>query len=387
MKIIHTIFDYKQSVPKPLYSVYYDADSKNLKFYKLYMRGLGTKLKTVLDNLRQIARIIKSNPVFINDLTSHLRFIDIQPNQRLRLYEPFRQREIPHDSESQAQKELCKIVDGANYEPQKWMRTKAMAAVIYARMEKRGVRYGHKIVHPIYDMHTFSGRSRSTGFNIQGTNERDPVENLDTKRNYFIYFDWLAADIRMAGLLSGDEDINQSFESTDPYSMLTEQLNDDAFEITRDQCKLELLSSLYALNIDNPILNLFPRLRQWIVGHILDYKDNKPYHTILGMPIPRNKIKTSFNAIIQGSIAEAMQWSLVQLGKLRPDLIVTEVHDSLILASSHRDLKATIEIGQAIMSDPFRSILDPSPRFPVHISIGKRWKRWKYLKTYRGSLG
>jgi len=385
MYIIYTLFDYSAPKPRPLYSVICDSVSHKIVFLPIFMRGLGTTYHTAFKHLRHIKNIINNSSVMMNDVTAHLRHMKIDPESDLRICEVFNSRTVNPlpKTETEAKKVLCQWLIDGGFESQEWMRVKGLSSVVYSYLERRGIRHGHKLVYPQYSLGTFSGRSKTVGFNIQGTTDEDPISHISDKCNYMVHFDWVAADIRMAGYLSGDTSIADSFANSDPYTDISNQLTTDDFKINRKECKIEVLKSLYALDFGNPILALFPQLKAWVESKVNDYESSYDYKTILGRCIPKENMKTSFNAIIQGSIAEAMQCVLIQIGLMRPDIILTEVHDSLILVSSRMELKTTVAIGKTLMINPFKGILPSGPRFPVKVSIGQNWKKWKHYKTYR----
>jgi hypothetical protein len=49
------------------------------------------------------------------------------------------------------------------------------------------------------------------------------------------------------------------------------------------------------------------------------------------------------------------------------------------------EIKAVIDIIAPIMLYPFEGVLDSNPSFPLEVSIGKKWKKWKLHKIYRES--
>ena len=366
-----------------MYSACYDIDTKSIKFYRLFLPKIRTKLKTALDNLNELRQIMENDEVALNDTVSHFRHIPVYPGANKKLYDiPIRLRGVPK-SESDAQRTLCQIIlKHRDFQQTQWSWVRAQASMVYSYLEQRQIKYGHKIVKPIYDFNTFSGRSRTTGFNIQGSTDKYPIEH-PLGSEYFVCLDWLAADIRMAGLLSGDARINRSFIDSDPYETLSKELSSENTTIGRSECKGEIIKSLYSLQFDRPVMKLYPALRAWVIKHVLKYKYQYDFKTVLGRPITKAKIKTSINAIIQGSVADAMQCVMLRLGSVNPDIIITEIHDSLILAGTRRNLKTVIYVGTKLMARPFHGILYRDLRFPVRVSVGRHWKQWKYLTTYR----
>ena len=66
---------------------------------------------------------------------------------------------------------------------------------------------------------------KSTGFNIQGFSEKVFVHNVSAlEGDLLVHFDWICADIRVASLLSGDENLKRSFVKSDPYKFLMKSL-------------------------------------------------------------------------------------------------------------------------------------------------------------------
>ena len=191
-------------------------------------------------------------------------------------------------------------------------------------------------------------------------------------------FDWVSADIRVAGYLSGDQFINNSFKESDPYIEIEKLLG--ANDITRDDCKLEVLKSIYSVNIENPLFDIMSQLKAWIANKQLEYESGMAVKTILGMPIPREDIKSSLSGIIQGSVAEAIQNTLIKITEtIGPECILAEVHDSLVVACSEKKIKDTIGAIIPLVTRPLNIDLT----FPVKVSIGRQWKQWKPYKIYR----
>jgi hypothetical protein len=378
--IISTIFNYQTVPPLPLYSMIYDGS--NIEFLPLYMKKLGTKLSTVFGNLDRIESLIKGGGVILNDAVSLFRKLHpLSPN--ILLFEWSRFGNFKGTTEKEARQELCKLtLQAKQFQPAPWMEIKGRSAIIYTTLEQRGIRNGPYIKHPIYDTKTFTGRSRTSGFNIQGVTEADPIDHvLDFDR--FICFDWAAADIGMAGILSGDKFIKDSYQISDPYEEAAKLISCSDLEITRSDCKIEMLKGIYALDLHNPMLGIFPGLRDWIIKKVEEFDTNYQYRTLLGMPIPKAEMRSSFNALIQGSVAEAIQSVIIRLGEIKLECILTETHDSLIVCCNEKNVSTMVEIGSKIMLHPFYHKDFREIKFPVHVNIGKKWKHWARLRTYR----
>lgn len=375
MNIICTSFD-KQDVP--LYSLIYNHNS--IKFLPLYFKGINTKLYDVYKNLEFLTHIISSGPTIINDAISHFRYLDIKcmPN----IYEIIRYGRIKATNEIQMKKKLCKYAIMMNKNIRPWMKIKGQSAYIYSKIEKRGIKCNNKLYYPKYDTKTFTGRSRTSGFNIQGATKEYPIEHPDNNNSIMIHFDWVSADIRMAGFLANDNIINNTFDNSDPYDYACKLLNNEEFNISRNECKIEILKSLYALNPNNPIIDLFPDLKEWVNKKIDEYNSNKVFNTIAGMPIGKGNNKSCFNAIIQGSVAESIQSAMCQIWN-KYENILTETHDALIICSDKNSVDKWIKIGKMIMMNPLNNSDIAGPSMPVHVNIGKKWKNWKRFRTFR----
>ena len=112
-----------------------------------------------------------------------------------------------------------------------------------------------------------------------------------------------------------------------------------------------------------------------------EYGSGNILKTVLGMPIPREDLKSSFSGMIQGSVAEAIQSTLIRISEeIGNECILTEIHDSLVVCCSKSDLTLVMKKIVPIMLRPFKNV---DLKFPVKVSIGKKWKRWKEYKVFR----
>lgn len=369
---IATHFDYNQNTPTPLISIVY-SDDGSVDLLPLFAKGLKTKIKQVYDNIEKLKCLFKNETVIVNDAIAHMRFMELNPLNDHNIYDVgvFKIKKANNVNEL-----LCKMITSYP-SPKLWMKVRGDASVVYSYLEKRGVVCGYENFYPRYSLDTFSGRSKTTDFNIQGANEEYPIKHID-KHEYIVCFDWVAADIRMAGLISGEDNITSNI---DPYEYLSSILSDVDFAISRNECKNEFLKNFYALRNDSPLMELFPKLKLWIDSKMREYEKGINYHTILGRPIPITNIRTTFNAIIQGSIAEAIQSVLSVVGRHKPECILTETHDSLIMSCNEDELKKMIKAISRVMNKPYYLINKNNFTMPVHIDIGTSWKKWVRYKT------
>ena len=380
---IATLFDYNKYPPTPLQSMVYDKETGEIDFYTLLLPKTGKNLYKVFKSIEYIKDIIESRKVVINDFKSHIETFKLSRNSSYDVHNLQLLHKEGYVKESEGRTKLaeilkCMIDTGIG----KWQKINADSQVVYQFLEDRGI-WNHGMQQfPRYDTNTLSGRSRTTGFNIQGTEIKDDIRLERYDLDYFIHFDWIAADLRVASILSNDSELSETFRTSDPY---TEMANDLGSEFDRDVCKIEFLKSIYSLDIDNPILELYPTFLQWMKESIDMMKEGKPLHSILGKPyaVANGNERSVFSGIISGSVAHAMQSCIARVYDLFPDCIVTETHDSITMMNDVKGIKTMIKsIGQ-ILLHPFEGILDDNQTFPLRVYVGRSWKDWKFYKELR----
>ena len=226
---------------------------------------------------------------------------------------------------------------------------------------------------------------------IQGAVQSDQITNPSGHFNDgFLHFDWRGADIRIAALLSGDESLLELSEKHDPYQTVADRLNSGASDgVSRDECKIALLKAINSMNTGLLILDLFPRLRSWIIESRRKLDAGKPLYSILNrkfIQLPGKKPLSVFNATMQGSIAHAMQLSIRRVWEHIGERLLAEVHDSIVVTCdpTKTSMKSTIELVTGIMCRPFDGILDSNPVFPVRVSVGEAWRKWDEYKVFYG---
>lgn len=262
----------------------------------------------------------------------------------------------------------------------------ANSSIVFADMEKKGLYYNFSHVKPVWTQDTYSGRSKSTGFNIQGFTEHAKIQNISSlETDMLIHFDWICADIRVASILSDDENLKKSFARSDPYKYLMKSLNNSRKEkgleetFDRDECKLILLKGINSLDFRSMVFtNVYPRLGEWMS----DVSSSDVSETMLGRKFhvtdEKNRLSV-FNGVMQGSVAHAMQSVLRRVWLKLQDRLVCDVHDSIVLnvGNNRNDLMAVMKIVSEIMLDPFMT----GDIFPIKVSIGKRWREYKNIAT------
>lgn len=384
MYLIYTAFDKSKSKPKILGSIIRDKDTNETYIWPMYIKGNSEKAYDTKQKEKFIRDIITSQQASINDFKSHITALQLPLEADYKISEiPIGDEIISREwsvLEGFMQQKLETMEQQANNS--KWQNLIAEATLVYSALEKRGVIYDGNLepMHPIYDVGTFTGRSRTSEFNIQGMGDDAPISPIRTDYNIMLCADWIAADMRMASLMSGDTIMQQSFITADPYVYLTEQMG-----IDRPDCKKQMLSSIYSLNTNSEVLNYFPEFRKWIDASKIKMHKDGYLSSVLGRPFKcdGDNDRAVFNATIQGSMAHAMQNSLIKLHKKYPQSILTELHDSIILCCNKNMLKSMIDDVATCMLHPFNGLLDHNPTFPVRILVGNKWRAWKEYQVYR----
>lgn len=266
------------------------------------------------------------------------------------------------------------------------------SAVVYEDLERRGVLVNETLLKPQWSMNTFSGRSKTSGFNLQGHSDSDLVTSTGyTIKPVLLHFDWIAADIRVASILSKDQCLIDSFKKSDPYTMMMDIINANSnSNISRSECKLALLKAVNSMDTDSIVLNdIYKDLGKWIVEcKSIIRQDDGVLRTILGRTFKVAKSKNALavlNGVMQGSVVHAMQSVIRRVWEKLSQQVVAEIHDSIVLCCppDNNIIRSTINIVTQCMLRPFDGLLEDNPIFPVKVSMGKKWKEWKLLETHR----
>lgn len=283
------------------------------------------------------------------------------------------------------------LIKMGNKDIHEYMKLLSNTSVAYQAIEDRGLYINDSLVFPKWSLETFSGRSKSLEFNIQGHHEEDYVSYNDSSNNILIHFDWVSADIRMAAYLSGDEVLTDSFYESDPYTVMMNHINNDSNEkITREECKIYFLKSINSMNVDNTAIeSIYPRLSKWIKHcRAITRNEDGELSTALGNKFQVSKAKNSLavlNGAMQGSVAHAMHNVMRNIWIKCGGYLITEIHDSLILSVPNElpVIKSVISLVVPYMIRPLKGFLENDPEFSVKVSIGKKWKKWVLLETHR----
>jgi hypothetical protein len=383
------MYDYsRERNPKPLMAAF--LGDSGVSFYPMFLHGKNLlEVYKNIDACRNEFAGSKLPLVLVNDFKAYLDFIDPNETTIFNAYDYSLNKQPRYgkleelDAKKICAKALLSIKDVA---PEKWMRILARASVVYHFIQKRGVMNGHLRVHPIYLLNTVSGRSKSVGFNVQGTDDSYDIKPVSEERNLMVHIDWVAADMRAAQILSRDEFLAESFKKSDPYAVMAGTNSG----LTRDDCKGMMIRALYDMDVDNPALQFYPQLHQWIGTERDKIKSVGFTESALGRRFmlksggdELHNMRSVFNAAIQGTVVHAMQCALWKLHEGMPDDIMTEMHDAITLSADRYTLKTAIEAGIETMLHPFSGILDDNPAFPLRVYVGRKWRNWKLLKEVR----
>ncbi len=377
-----------------------------VKIIDLYRPG-ARKAISVIDRRRETIRniIVRSSNdgdrVITSDFKGHITAFDLPIELRqynvfdMHLDQRLKSIRLSDSPEGDANIVRSVLAKMPTFKVKDYQRLIANAAVVYHDLQTRGLNYNFTKVYPIWSQKSWAGRANTSGFNVQGFYEPHIISPCGYDNPVLIHFDWIGADIRAAGLLSGDEQLNTSFVSSDPYTHMMDIINrDSTHKITRDECKRLLLESINSMDFSSIALTeIFTALGDWIArcGKATSVP-NGYLETILGRRFRVSEARDNnplavLNGAMQGTVAHGMQNVLRKVWEKIGNRIITEIHDSLIVASSPdiSDIKATIDLVAKIMLYPFSGLLPSNPVFPLRVSVGKKWKKWKLNAIYRHS--
>lgn len=392
---LYTLFD--QSTKLPRCTGIKDGD--RIVMVDLYRPGEKKKLSAIFKRLEAVHRTIllassKGRPIILSDFKAYVKAFNLphDPNIHYNVYDlhlPDVKSISPQQDHAVIRKVLAKMGETPIREYQKII---ANAAIVYQDLEDKGLFINYGLHKPQWSQKTFSGRSKTTGFNIQGYAENERVRPITMPDNsLLIHFDWICADIRVASILSGDEALQEAFDSSDPYQVMMEELNKGSDEkISRDECKTYLLKSINSMDFGSVALDrIYPQLGFWIGKCRQIMAKNDGYlETLLKRRFRRSRAKNDLavlNGVMQGSVAHAMQLCIRRIWEAFPEYLIAEIHDSLVISCypTHKHVSKAVDTVAEIMLHPFAGVLHSNPAFPLKVSVGKCWKEWKPLRIYR----
>lgn len=387
---VETVFDFRNPVPYPVVTGIHDAEAGERIIVDLVNASdKETTWDQIEQKMLQIRDMLVSGTTFsCNDLKSHVRAFGMPPSYR---YPALSRANEEKSGSEDSHAFINRRIDAAlEVEMAPWNALLAGANIAYLHLEDRGISTGTKILHPVYS-ERFSGRHYTSGFNIQnapaddGTKQTVPILPVQKGHNLFLQFDWSGAEPRIASLMSEDEEMQAHTSVGTLYSELVNRRRAQGLNESRDEVKVKLLASLYAMDVDDAITTYFPTFHAWMVDRVKHLRRNRWLETILGRRFhidSEHPERSVFNAMLQGSVAHAMHSVLAKVLNRYPDNLFAEVHDSLILTCNDFRAEQIIEDVSQIMLRPFEGIMDSNPTLPLKVSIGRGWRKWEHYKAF-----
>lgn len=391
---IYTLFDPKSGKPRCTGI----KDGHVVKVCDLFRPGAGKTIQRIDKTKKLIQQIlIKANidnrRIILSDFKAHIKHFDLPRDKRIyNVYDMHLPDIAPTNSKNKDELIIKRILDKLSSRVvSQYNNVLANAAVVYQYLEEQGISINSMPEYPKWSQKTFSGRSKSFGYNIQGLADDYHVTSTSGKEcDVLIMFDWICADIRAASLMSDDPLLVDAFKLSDPYTVLMDILNKTSNnQITRAESKRYLLKSINSMDCASVALkDVYPQLGQWIRRCRSMISEGKPLKTLMGRlfrPAHSKNELAVLNGVMQGSVAHAMQIVMRKVWEKLPNNIICEIHDCLIISSppDPKQIKALINIIVPIMTQPFEGHLTINPYFPINVHIGSKWKQWKLYKTFR----
>jgi hypothetical protein len=371
---------------------YIKLNNKEVSF-DLFRKGSGLSLKTALERSDKAKELIKWASC---DGFRTNNYLDLQESFDLKLFNScdlirdYGLNSIKTSGSENGDRAICSkmsaILDKIGTHPYQTLLSGAQQ--LYNDISESGIFINYTKVNPKWTFDTFSGRSKCTNFNLQGWTNEDFVYRPNVPfDNILIHFDWICADIRVASIMSGDESLMNSFKDSDPYTYLSNKINGNSS--MRNEAKLLLLKTINSLDYSNEYISrYFPSLSEWLRLISIDTHRKGFSTNMLGRKFfvsdDRND-KSILNAVMQGSVASGMQNVLINVHKMFPDYIITDIHDSLVLSvpNDKKIVKLIIDEVGKIFLNPFQGLFQDNHSFPYRISVGNKWKNWKKFLEIR----
>lgn len=371
-----------------------------VQIYDLYRPGTRKLIAEIDDNKEVIKKLVlgalqKGANVVTSDFKNHIRAFDLPiDNRSYNVYDLALPDVRPADSLAKDTESLKQILEKlVKQKLKEWHKVYANAAVVYQDLENRGIWNNYALEKPIWSQKVFSGRSKTSGFSIQGFTEPHYVIQPGAgDRDVVLHFDWISADIRIAALLSGDTRLEQAFLTSDPYTFMMGEINANSTrQLTREECKIFLLQSINSMDLSSVALTtIYPQLGEWISRCQRVVSEGGALETILGRRFKlayATSDRAVLNGVQQGSVAHAMQHTIKRVWERFGSRLLMEGHDSLVVSSppDESEARATMQAVAQIMLYPFEGLIPSNPAFPLKVSIGNRWRKWKLRAIYRPS--
>lgn len=389
----HTIFE--NSKPRCAVLKYCD----NYEYFELFRQGAKKPIKAIKDNIaainKHLLEINDSGKVVVSGFKNYISCFNLPiEDMEYNIYDLHQDHLLEMqltNNQAKDRKILKAIVDKFECKQvSEYQKHLANAAIVYQFLQNQGVIVNDTLMKPEWSLNTFSGRSKSLGFNIQGHHHNDKVRVVDSSENYvLLHFDWISADIRVASILSGDTNLGNSFIESDPYTHMVNFINNKDF--SRDECKIFLLKSINSMSNNDVLSDIYPKLGKWIEQcYSITRSEDGELETILGRRFKVSKSKNQlavFNGVMQGSVAHAMHNVIRKVWNSLGSYIIADIHDSLVLSVPNEGplIRSIIDLVSPIMMYPFAGLTDINYDFPMRVSIGKRWKDWQLFEIHKKS--
>ena len=212
---------------------------------------------------------------------------------------------------------------------------------------------------------SITGRIYSSNPSIQNIKKEDRAMFIPNSGNCFISSDFAQEEIRILASLSNDNNLINIFnDDRDPYAYIASLIFNKPYEQCmkpssfREKAKVSLLSIIYgtgdiglskqlnctmgaAKDIKNKILNLFPKVKEYIINTYNLVEKQKYVETLFGRKRRFHKVESNreyrqaINAIIQGTGADILKIILIKLyksevlNKLNVKILLP-IHDEII---------------------------------------------------------
>lgn len=383
---------YDESLGTPLYAAMKVAEAPP-KLYPLYLKGTGESIYAIQQTEKLFKNLItqaSSNgvDVVVSNFKRLLAWFRLEHyKSEYNVYDlSYPIVRMPPEAVIQHTLEGVEKLAAAPLMP--WQKLLANASVVYQMFENRGILHGSLPCFPRWYTETYSGRSKVEGGLIHGFTDQDQVGDPEgSEMDYFLHFDWVSADLRVAALLSSDEELEQSFITGDPYSHLMSKFNSgDDQDLTRDEAKKALLSSINSFDTTSPIFTaLYTQLGQWLESVEKKIAKGEAIPTLMGRLLEHNgNPRSMLNSSMQGSVAHALQYTIRKTWEKVGERLFAEIHDSIVctVAPESEAIQEMCGIVSKVMCQPFKEIgIDAF--FPIRVSIGKEWRKWVPYKAIR----
>lgn len=349
------------------------VDLKNGKNHCFKLWGSGESLFNIFEKEKKLVKLLEHLEKIA--VVGYMRFID---------YFGCLKAPLVYDLYYEDEKEIFKEVQ-RDYDEgllfADWQILRAESAEAYKKIQDRKLLLEYKEVNPVYSNEVFSGRSKTSGFNVQGKGKDFSVAHSDSRYSLFLAFDWLSADARVGAYLSEDEELYGCFDESDPYTHISDALDG---QIERSTCKIAWNRAVNSLDYENEIFILFPKFKEWLKKQISDLAKNGYTESIMGRRFrsdgSHKQNKRAINSIFQGSVAHAMQNTVIRIAEMT-DGILTEQHDSITVCTTEYRMSKNVKDIIDIMFKPLGEYSDIT--MPLRVGLGKSWGSYKYFKECR----